>query len=255
MNILNTIVEHKRQEVAVRRNEVPLSALELQPMFDRKTRSLREHISNAPDGFGIIAEFKRRSPSAGIIRDDIDPVDAAVRYEQSGAAGVSVLTDEHYFGGSLDDMRRVREAVAIPVLRKDFIIDEYQLFEAKAFGADAVLLIADILTEDLLAMLFETASDLDLECLIEVYDRASLTKIDFKRMRLIGINNRDLRTFEVNIHHTADIIAELPGTVTIISESGVTSPHDIQTIKRFGAHGALIGEWFMKNGSQFNFEI
>jgi len=247
MNKLEEIIHHKRLEVEVKKIETPLSFITSRTLYSKKILSLIDCIRTAENGFGIIAEFKRRSPSAGTINETVDPAEAALKYARTGAAAVSVLTDEKYFGGTLDDLERVRTAVTIPVLRKDFIIDEYQLHEAKAYGADAVLLIADVLPKDELEHLFDRAFELGLECLVEIYDSSHIEKLDFEKMKLIGINNRDLRTFEVDLHHTRDIIQKLPDDILVISESGIQSNDDIKLVQSFGAQGVLIGEWYMKN--------
>lgn len=249
MNRLQEIIIHKKTEVEKRKSGTPVASLITRNLYSREPLSFIGHLRNAADGFGIIAEFKRKSPSAGIIRDDIDPVDTALWYVKNGAVCISVLTDEKYFGGSLHDLERVRNAVAIPVLRKDFIIDEYQLEEAKAFGADAVLLIADILSKNELDHLYGEARKRGLGCLVEVYDEAAVEKINFDIMKLIGINNRDLRTFTVDLNHTKRIIQKLPDDVFVISESGIQNREDIALVKGFGANGALIGESLMRNSS------
>ena len=248
MNKLQEIIGYKQTEISERKETIPLHSLQSRPFYNRDTFSLTERIRNAENGFGIIAEFKRRSPSAGPINESLDPVDAARSYLQNGAAGISVLTDEKYFGGTLHDLERIRAAVRIPLLRKDFIIDEYQLHEAKAHGADAVLLIADVLSASDLRHLFNRASGLGLECLVEIYEKEHIEKLDFGTMRLIGINNRDLRTFRVDLNHTKEIMQYIPGETLVISESGIQSHDDIEMVKRTGARGALIGEYFMKQG-------
>lgn len=249
MNKLQEIIQHKKIEVEKCKAGTPASSLITRSLYNREPLSFIGHLRNAADGFGIIAEFKRKSPSAGIIRDDIDPVDTALEYVKNGAACISVLTDEKYFGGSLNDLERIRSAVTIPVLRKDFIIDEYQLGEAKAYGADAVLLIADILSKSELDHLYGEARKLGLECLVEVYDEAAIGKISFDSMKMIGINNRDLRTFTVDLNHTKRMIQKLPDDVFIISESGIKNREDIALVKGFGANGALIGESLMRNST------
>jgi indole-3-glycerol phosphate synthase / phosphoribosylanthranilate isomerase len=250
VNILKEIIHNKRSEVESRRRETPIALLQARPFFNRKTNSLYEAIRRAPGGLGIIAEFKRRSPSAGTIDDRLDPAETARLYEQNGAAAISVLTDERYFGGSLGDLERVRNAVGLPLLRKDFIIDEYQLHEAKACGADAVLLIADVLAADELMALYTAAEKLGLECLVELYDPSMVEKIDASRMKLIGINNRDLRTFTVDLEHTNKIIQLLPENVLVVSESGIHTAGDLHTVRSFGARGALIGESLMKDSGK-----
>jgi indole-3-glycerol phosphate synthase len=249
MNKLQEIIFQTKNEVEKCKTGTPVPSLITRNLYSREPLSFIGHLRNAADGFGIIAEFKRKSPSAGIIRDDIDPVDMALEYVKHGASCISVLTDENYFGGSLHDLERIRRAVRIPVLRKDFIIDEYQLDEAKAYGADAVLLIADILSRSELENLYGKAGEIGLECLVEIYDEAAIGKINFDSMRLIGINNRDLRTFTVDLDHTKRMIQKLPDDVFIISESGIQSREDIALVKGFGANGALIGESLMRDST------
>jgi indole-3-glycerol phosphate synthase len=248
MNKLEEIILHKRSEVASRKRDNPLATLRERIYYNRETLSLSDRIRTAENGFGIIAEFKRRSPSAGPIDESADPAATARSYMRNGAAAISVLTDEKYFGGSVKDLERVREAVTIPLLRKDFIIDEYQLHEAKAYGADSVLLIADVLSKQTLRHLFDRAIDLGLECLVEIHDVPHIRRLDLNRMKLIGINNRNLRTFTVDLDHTKELMQYLPPGIIVISESGIRGPEDIEEIKSYGAHGALIGEYFMKNG-------
>jgi len=250
MNKLEEIVLHKQREISAHKKERPLSFLKLRAPYNRIPRSIIEQFRSGSNGFGIIAEFKRQSPSAGIINDNVDPVEITARYISSGAVAISVLTDEKYFGGSLSDLESVSNTATIPVLRKDFIVDEYQIYEAKAYGADAVLLIADVLTKNELNNLYKRAADIGLECLVEVYDRRSIEKIDFDTMKLIGINNRDLRTFTVDLNHTKEIKQQLPDDVLVISESGLQNADDIRRVKSFGVNGALIGESLMKNGAR-----
>ncbi len=251
MNKLQEIVNHTRTEIEFWKKNHPVEQLQERSLYESKTRSL---IDQFKKDFGIIAEFKRRSPSAGTIQQNADPVETAFDYINSGAVGISVLTDEKYFGGSLHDIEQVSKAVHIPVLRKDFIIDEYQLHEAKAFGADAVLLIADIVSKQKLHALFTRASGLNLECLVEIYDESVIDNLDFSVMKLIGINNRDLRTFTVDLNHTKEVIKKLPADVIVISESGIQNSDDLNLVKSFGAKGALIGESLMRNrGRLFEF--
>jgi indole-3-glycerol phosphate synthase len=195
----------------------------------------------------VIAELKRSSPSAGKINHNVPLDQAAISYDQHGAAAISVLTDMKYFGGELNDLVGVRRNTALPLLRKDFIIDEYQITEAKAHGADAILLIAAVLDKAQLAELNSCARDHNLEALVELYEERELEKLDFATMKLIGINNRDLHTMSVNIDHTFEIARLLPPGTTIVSESGIASPEDLANLYRHGIHAALVGEHLMKS--------
>ena len=213
--------------------------------FGRPTVSLRNALQAPP--FGIIAEMKRASPSAGAIRDRMDPTHVAQQFASHGAAAISVLTDERFFSGTLQDLRGVRKNVHLPLLRKEFIIDEYQVFEAKAYGADAVLLIASILEASRLNDLFFAARELQLECLVELYEGSEIDKLNLDQMNMVGINNRDLRTFTVDINRTFTISHDLPKNITIVSESGITSSDDLKRLRAHGISAALIGEHFMKS--------
>ena len=175
------------------------------------------------------------------------PDELALIYESNGASAISVLTDEKYFSGSLDDLEQVRSVVSIPVLRKDFIVDEYQLFEAKAFGSDAVLLIADILPKDVLIYLFDKAKSLGLESLVEIHSDNSISKLDFEKMHLVGINNRNLEDFTIDLQTTNKLSKLVPPNVTIVSESGIHGADDMKTVKEYGASAALIGEYLVKS--------
>jgi len=247
MNILEQIIEHKRREVASRKQDVRLSALRAFEYFQRAPLSLRRSLIDHPT-FGIIAEFKRSSPSAGQIRKNVAPADVAREYESHGAAGISVLTDERFFSGTLDDLHNVRASVHLPILRKDFVLDEYQLFEAKAAGADAALLIATILDKTQLRDLHEAAQELGLETLVELYDIHEIEKLDLDVMNLVGVNNRDLRTFTIDTGRTEDVARLLPKGVTLVSESGITTIAELKRLCDHGIRAALIGEYLMKAG-------
>jgi len=246
MNILETIVEHKREEIAERKRKLKVSALSDMEYFHRQPLSLTKSLRQC-ERFSIIAEIKRSSPSAGSIAKNISPEKLAQEYQSNGAAGISVLTDERFFSGTLKDLTCVRESISIPLLRKDFIINDYQLFEAKAYGADAVLLIAAILEQSQLHELFAASKELGLECLVELYEQQEIDKLDFDSMNLIGINNRDLRTFTVDLNHSIEIAKLLPHNVTIVSESGIQSSSDLKKLKDVNIHAALIGEFLMKS--------
>ncbi|MBI1802850.1 MAG: indole-3-glycerol phosphate synthase TrpC [Ignavibacteriae bacterium] len=246
MNILQQIVEHKREEIAARKQHITISDLAGSEYFERETFSLRRALNDQPV-FGIIAEIKRASPSGGSLNNNVDPRNLAREYEEHGAAGISVLTDERFFSGSLDDVKKARSAVSLPILRKDFILDEYQLFEAKSAGADAVLLISAILEKSQLRDLHAAAKELGLEALVELYETDEIDKLDFDRMKLIGVNNRDLRTFTIDVNHSIELAKLMPSDITFVSESGIYSSDDLKKLSDHGIRAALIGEYFMKS--------
>jgi indole-3-glycerol phosphate synthase len=243
MNILDNIVQHKRTEVEKRKKEISISELEKGFYFDRKTLSLKESLESG-SRTGIIAEFKRRSPSKGIFNDKVDIIDVTTAYAENGASALSVLTDENFFGGSNEDLvgARIND---IPILRKDFIIDEYQLAEAKSIGADVILLIAACLTPKEVQRLAGFAKGLGLEVLLELHDENELEHV-CDETGLIGINNRNLKTFDVNIEQSLLMAEKIPGNKIKIAESGISSVDDIMLFKENGFKGFLIGELFMK---------
>ena len=200
MSILDQIIASKKKEVALKKSVVSVAQLESSDLFNKKTNSLSKSIVNSP--FGIIAEHKRRSPSKATINNSFSVEEVVKGYENAGASGISVLTDMHYFGGSLEDLLLARASVGIPLLRKEFIIDEYQLLEAKAFGADAILLIAAVLSRQEIKQLSEFAQSLALEVLLEVHNLEELEKSIMPSLDLIGVNNRNLKTFEVSLQNT-----------------------------------------------------
>lgn len=202
------------------------------------------------DGANVIAEFKRRSPSKGIIRKDVDVRSTVRSYEVGGAAAISVLTEEDYFDGSLDDLRVVKATVAVPVLRKDFLFDEYQIFESAAAGADAILLIVAALDDETLARLRRLAEEeLGMDALVEVHDEAEMKRAAAAGAKLIGVNNRNLHTFEVSIDTSFSLASKAPSGSTLVSESGLRSAEDLAMLKRVGYRGFLIGESLMRAGN------
>ena len=245
MNILEQIVDHKREEVASRKRATKLSTLADSEYFGRIPVSLIRSLGSHPL-FGIIAEIKRASPSAGSLKSGFNPADLACTYQEHGAAGISVLTDERFFSGSLNDVITVRAAVRLPILQKDFILDEYQLFEAKSAGSDAVLLIATVLEKRQLQDLHAAAKDLGLETLVELYESHEIDKLDLDEMKFIGVNNRDLRTFTVDLNRTVEMAQLLPKGITLVSESGITTTEDLKNLHDHGIHSALVGEHLMK---------
>jgi len=244
MNILDRIVADKRIEVAQKEKLFPTSYWEQSPLFERKTQSLKAKLR--ADGVGIIAEHKRRSPSKAIIKQTEDVRQVAIDYTQAGASGLSILTDGKYFGGSLDDLVQARAATKLPLLRKEFIIGPYQLIEAKAHGADAILLIAAVLEQKDIKSLSELAQSLGLEVLLEVHNQEELNKALMPSLDLIGVNNRNLKTFEVSLETSRALAQQIPPNFVKISESGISNPQAVQDLHRHGYSGFLIGEHFMK---------
>ncbi|MEZ5069782.1 MAG: indole-3-glycerol phosphate synthase TrpC [Bacteroidales bacterium] len=243
-NILDDIVDHKRRDLPIKRRHVPLSALRDMPGYHRGTLSLGRRMgSGAP---GIIAEFKRKSPSLGFIHEMADPVDVAGGYRQAGVQAMSVLTDRTYFGGDLADLVRVRAAFPdLPLLRKDFVIDPYDLHEARAHGADLVLLIAAILEQGQVADLAQEAAQLGLQVLFEVHGAGELAKYH-PSIPLVGVNNRNLKDFSVDIQTSLRMASGLPDGVIAVSESGLSSRSDLEELAAVGFQYFLMGERFMK---------
>jgi indole-3-glycerol phosphate synthase len=246
-NFLDRIVAYKLQEIAAARARIPDKELEDSILMGiaPPARSFRAALENA-EGCAIIAEVKRASPSAGLLREDFNHTEIARIYEQNGAACISVLTDDPSFQGRLHYIDEIRNTVSPPLLRKDFILDRYQLLEARLAGADAVLLIAEILDNEALPRLLRQAEELRLQALVEFYDRAHLPRVLDSGARLIGINNRDLRTFQTHLEHTLDVLAEVPSDVCLVSESGIRSRGDIERLETAGVRAVLVGETLMR---------
>lgn len=244
MNILDQIIASKKQEVALKKSVISVNQLENTQLFNSKTISLSKSIINSP--FGIIAEHKRRSPSKATINHSLSVEEVVKGYENAGASGISVLTDSQYFGGSLEDLTLARASVRTPLLRKEFIIDEYQILEAKANGADAILLIAAVLSREEIKSLSEFAHSIALEVLLEVHNQEELHKSIMSSLDIIGVNNRNLKTFEVSLLNSIDLITQIPDDFVKISESGLSKVEDIKLLRSIGFEGFLIGENFMK---------
>ncbi len=247
MTILDQIIASKRKEVALKKAVVSVKQLENSDLFNSKTNSLRKSIMNSP--FGIIAEHKRRSPSKATINNNFSVEEVVKGYENAGASGISILTDNHYFGGSLDDFILARATVKTPLLRKEFIIDDYQILEAKANGADAILLIAAVLSKEEIKQLSEFAQSLTLEVLLEVHNLEELEKSIMPSLDLIGVNNRNLKTFELSLQTSIDLIKHIPNDFVKISESGISQIKDVKLLKNHDFQGFLIGENFMKTNN------
>jgi len=244
MNILDKIIADKYKEVALKKSIIPVTQLEASVLFDRNTISLADNLRTS--NTGIIAEHKRRSPSKSVINQKVSVQDVAQGYETAGVSGMSVLTDGKYFGGSLDDLIMARAVTQIPLLRKEFIIDEYQLLEAKAYGADVILLIAAVLTRDQIKSLSEFAKNLSLDVLLEVHNQEELEKSIMPSLDMLGVNNRNLKTFEVSIDTSKELSNKIPDEFVKVSESGISSIEAIKDLKQYGYQGFLIGENFMK---------
>jgi indole-3-glycerol phosphate synthase len=241
VNVLSEIIGKKRERVAAAKARVPLEEVR---------RSENPHALRAAlraEGINVIAEFKRRSPSKGVIRADADLTQIVRSYEAGGAVGISVLTEEDYFDGSLNDLRTVKTTVALPVLRKDFVFDEYQVYESAAAGADAILLIMAALDDETLSRLRRVAEDeLGMDALVEVHTSEEMKRAVGSGATLIGVNNRDLRTFEVSLETSLSLAREAPSEALLISESGLHSPDDLKRLREAGYHGFLIGETLMR---------
>jgi len=244
-NILDKIVIKKREEIAIAKLKTSISELEQGLFFSRPCFSLRDSILN-PSLTGIIAEFKRQSPSKGIINDRLSVEEVTQSYAAAGASALSVLTDEQFFGGHNRDLIAARNANEIPILRKDFMLDEYQILEAKSLGADIILLIASILSPEEVKTLASLAKSLGMSVLLEVHNLDELNRSLCDHLDAVGVNNRNLGTFTVSIQHSYDLVEHIPSNFLKISESGISDPKKIADLKRVGFNGFLIGENFMK---------
>jgi indole-3-glycerol phosphate synthase len=245
-DILDEIVASKQRELATARERLTETELERLAAAMPPARDFRGALLRA-EGIAVIAEVKKASPSAGVIRADFDPVAIARAYERGGAACVSVLTDGPFFQGSLDDLRAVRAAIELPILRKDFVLERYQLLEARSAGADAVLLIAEILPGEALPRLLRAANELGLQALVELYERDNLSRVLDAGARLVGVNNRDLRTFVTRLSHTLDVAAAVPPDVCLVSESGIRGRSDVEPLLAAGVKAILVGETLMRS--------
>ena len=244
MNILDLIITDKKIEVNQRKRIFPSAYWESSPLFERKTKSLAKSLKASNSG--IIAEHKRRSPSKQNINSSLSVEKVAKGYESAGVCGMSILTDGKYFGGSLDDLTIARAVSDFPLLRKEFIIDEYQIIEAKAFGADAILLIAAILSPKEILSFSKTAKSLGLDVLLEVHNLNELEKSIMPSVDLIGVNNRNLKTFKVSLETSRSLAEKIPAEFVKVSESGISEVASIKKLKAMGYKGFLVGENFMK---------
>lgn len=245
MTILDEINKNKRREVAEAKKLVSIEQLKFSPFFKRKTNSLKAALK-AAGASGIIAEYKTKSPSKGVINEQAEVVEVSSAYTAAGVSGISVLTDRKYFGGAFEDLAKARSANSTtPILRKDFMLDPYQVYEAKAHGADLILLIAASLSKEEMLELSETAKELDLEVLVEVHTEEEIEKLN-PLVDIVGVNNRNLKTFEVDLETSVKLGSLLPQDMVRISESGLSSVENIHYLRQAGFDGFLMGENFMK---------
>jgi indole-3-glycerol phosphate synthase len=244
MNTLNKIIEHKRIEVKEREALYPIELLKKTNYFNSKTVSLSSYLKR-PDKSGIIAEFKKQSPSAGVINKYLSVEKTSIGYMQAGASALSILTDKTFFGGSSEDLTIARKYNFCPILRKDFIINEYQLIESKSIGADAILLIAAVLTKEEIIDLTDKAHELGLEVLLELHAPDEIQKL-YEKVDVVGVNNRDLNTMKIDVNQSMIMSDLLPKHMIKISESGIENIEVIQKLKTHGYQGFLIGSHFMK---------
>ena len=245
MTILDDILAAKRQEVEVAKARLPLKELEKRVPVPRSSREFRRALEDASAKPALIAELKRQSPSKGMLRERFDPVSLAQQLQDAGAAALSVLTDERFFGGTLDFLRDVQQFTEIPILRKDFILDAYQLYEAAYYQADAVLLIVQALSDEQLRDYLQIARRLGLDALVEVHTETELARALTAGASVIGLNHRDLRTFTMYPDTTARLIPKIPAGIVIVAESGIQHQEEVRRLKMLGVHAVLIGESLM----------
>ncbi len=244
-SILDRITEQTRSDLSRRKREVTMRDLESFGHFEKKIRSLSDALK-ASGPVGIIAEIKKASPSKGVIRNDFDPKRHAEEYIEGGAAALSVLTDEPFFQGSLEFLSDAASISAVPLLRKDFIVDPYQVKEARAFGADAILIIASICEGSQMEELLDAAREFGLQALVECYTEAEFERLPWKKIEIVGVNNRNLNNFEVDLHRGVSILKQAPPHTVTVSESGLQKPEDLEFLAGHGIDAALIGEHFMR---------
>ena len=247
--ILTKIIEEKKKELDYAKSKIPQKELlkRLQSIKTTRKPHFFKHSISTPNQMHLIAEVKKASPSAGVIRKDIDPLKIATLYEANGASAISVLTDKKFFQGHLSHLAKIRKNVSIALLRKDFIIDEYQIYESIMAGADAILLIADLLTKEELEHFLDIGKDRSIDFLVEVHSEEDVKKAISAECEIIGINNRDLHTFKVDIGTTTRLVKIIPEGKIIVSESGIKTKEDISYLRSLGVNAVLIGEIFMQS--------
>jgi len=244
-DILQKIVEQTRYDLSKRKRKVSFTDFSSFPRYEKKRKSFSEAL-RLENSVSIIAEVKKASPSKGIIRDDFNALKLAEAYFENGASAISVLTDEPFFKGSLQYLEEISGISPIPLLRKDFLIDPYQVKEARAHGADAVLLIATICEGSQLSELLAAVKEFEMQALVECYHEEEIDTLNWDEIEIVGVNNRNLSTFEVDLHRGVDLLQKAPGHVVRVSESGIHKPDDMNILYENGVHSALIGEHFMR---------
>lgn len=243
--ILDKIVEQTSEDLIKRKRQIHYSDLHSLEGFEKKRIDFKSALEK-PNQVSVIAEVKKGSPSKGVIREDFDPLDIALRYEEGGASAISVLTDKPFFMGDLEYLSTISKRVQLPLLRKDFIIDPFQIKEARAYGADAVLIIVAITDGGQLNELLAAAKEFELSALVECYDQIDFDRVDFDQVDILGVNNRDLKDFEVDVHRGINLLQQAPKETVLVSESGISTGNDMALLMKEGIHSVLIGEHFMK---------
>ncbi|UCH66424.1 MAG: indole-3-glycerol phosphate synthase TrpC [Ignavibacterium sp.] len=248
MNFLNEILAAKKTEISKLKGRYTLSSFKDMKFFENNTISLKEALDKST-AISVIAEIKKASPSKGIIKQDFNHIEIASTYFKTGADAVSILTDVNFFKGSIEYLKDIATIKNVPLLRKDFILDEYQIFETKAFGADAALLICEILSKNQIAELTHAANEIDLEVLLELHSENQLGKINYDINKIIGVNNRDLYDFSVDLSTSINISKQLPDFVTVVAESGIENNKDIKTLRKHNIDAILVGEYLMRSAN------
>ena len=244
--ILDDIVEKRKEQLQREKDNIEQQDMKEMALNSKnKNHGFKEALKKS--GLSVISEVKKASPSKGVIAEDFRPVETAIAYEDAGAAAISCLTEEHYFKGGSKYFADIRAKVDIPMLRKDFIFDEYQIYEAKVLGADAILLIAAILSEEKIKEFYDLAKSLEIDCLVEVHNEKELKKVVACGCDIIGINNRNLKTFDVDLNTTSKLAPLIPYEAVLVSESGMKDENDMKNVKEQGADAVLIGETFMRS--------
>ena len=246
MSILSEILAHKRREVRASMKRLPLDFVKTAALALPRKKNVFRKALRASKKIGVIAEIKHRSPSKGLLRKDFDPARIAKQYDKAGAAALSVLTDKKYFGGSPEFLVRVKRVTSLPVLRKDFILEDYQVYESRLLGADAILLIAGALSTGKMRSLYKTAKQLGLDVLFEVHSTVELKKVLPLKPTILGVNNRDLRTFKVDLKVTRELSRMIPRSILLVSESGIGSAADLRGLSAFGVRAVLVGEGLVR---------
>lgn len=244
-DILEKIVTQTKEDLFKRKKQIAINDFGSFRLYESERRNFAAALKKE-DAVSVIAEIKKASPSKGLIRDDFDVRRIAAQYSEAGASAISVLTDEPFFQGHIRNLELAYEEVEIPLLRKDFIVDPYQIEEARAYGADAILLIVRITDGQQLNELHDAATEAGLQCLVECYDDDDFKRVDFERVKIVGVNNRNLRTFNVELHRGVALLNQAPETVVTVSESGLGEPEDMHYLRDHGINSALIGEFFMR---------